>query len=788
MNPAVIMLMAILLLQPAMALAGIIVRSGEHAAYSRLVFPLKGKMKWRMKWLGDRYELRFFPPPGRIDLSNVFRFIPRTRLRTMQAPADLPGVIMIPAAGYHARARELLPGYLVVDFRAGPVRVRETGTLGTHDRVRASMIGPPWPPHLATNAGRDKTEPGPGHAGTMTPARLGRESQKTTSRPAKVPPGGQANGETARVFLPDIRLMLARAHLLAQLRNARDEGLILPGPEGGRKVAHAARADSATPQAPQPGNPEGSVGLEARRHLVVHPVAGTPSTVAPALSPDEQARCPEDRVFRLPFDPGQGRVPVALGTLRSGIVNEAGRVDPGKLENMVRFFISRRMGVEARALLDSYPGILADAPLLADMVRVIETGTAKPNGALGRYVGCPGKAGIWAIFSRPDLTITSYADGQSLLSDFAMLPAGLRHLLGAGLVGRLRKAGALRLASGIAALTRRAPGPESDEFKLEKARLDLAMNRTQQARKELSTIAKGRSPLAARAMTIFLEAGLKAGVSAPPGMLDVAAFQAFSLRFTPAGARLRRAEILQRAIAGNQGEAFDILAHETRVGAVDKQDAAEIAAGIFRSFSLERMDPGQFVELFFHFRGLLGRAAKFDDVRRHVARALIKSGLPAVALEVLSPMSRRESRATRLIRARALINLDSARTALDLLDGITGPEAGKLRAQALERLGLYSRALALEHGSTDSPALQRTAWRAGRWDIVRKGRDKLRKDAAIYAQGGAGNGTVRDGVPTFATHLKAPEKPQLAGLRRILEASRLSRQTVENLLRQNPAP
>ncbi len=788
MNPAAIMLATVLLLQPAMALAGITVRSGEHAAYSRLVFPLKGKMKWRMKWLGDRYELRFFPPPGRIDLSNVFRFIPRTRLRSMQAPADLPGVVMIPAAGYHARARELLPGYLVVDFRAGPVRVRETGPLVTPGPARASMIGPPWPPLLTTSAGRGETEPGQGPAGSTTQARLGGESQKTTSRPAKVPPVDQASGETARVFFPDIRLMLARAHLLAQLRNAREEGVILPGPEGGHKADRAAGADSANSGIPQPGNSNGSVGLEARRNMSVHPVPGTQSVAVPALNPDDLARCPDDRVFRLPFDRRQGRMPVALGALRSGIVNEAGRVDPGKLENMVRFFISRRMGVEARALLDSYPGILTDASLLADMARVIEIGAGAPDGALGRYVGCPGEAGIWAIFSRPYLTATSYADGQSLLSDFAMLPAGLRHLLGAGLVGRLRKAGALRLASGIAALTQRAPGPESDEFKLEKARLDLAMNRTRQARKELSTIASGRSPIAAEAMTLFLEAGLKAGVPAPPDMLDIAAFQAFSLRFTPAGARLRRAEILQRAIAGDQGEAFDILAHETRVGAVDKQDAAEIAAGIFRSFSLERMDPAQFVKLFFRFRGLLGSAAKFDDVRRHVARALIKSGLPAVALQVLSPMSRRESPATRLIRARALIDLDSARMALDLLDGMTGPEVGKLRTQALERLGLYGRAVASEPGLTDSPALQQTAWRAGRWDIVRKGRNKLRKDAAIYAEGGPGDGMVRDGVPTFATHLKAPEKPQLAGLQGLLKASRQSRQTVENLLRQNPAP
>ncbi len=789
MNRTGVILAGLLLLLPASVSARMRVQSGEHAAYSRLVFPLGPGMKWRLKWLGDRYELRFAPRPGRINLSDVFRFIPRTRLKDIVARPDLPGVILVPAPRYHARAVEIPPGYLVVDFRAGPAHVGERGTLVTPGRARAVMMGPPWSAQRKVAAGKgspDFRQPLPT---TKTQTDPGQKDPYPRSRRIEASSTRGGKSKEAGIFMPDIRLMTARAHLLAQLRNAQSEGIILPGLDKARGLIPPEGTAPARGGDPGTDSPGPDNGRDARRNLSIRSVFE--SSAAKGSAPDiaRLRQCPGDDKFRLPPDPDQGRKPVDLGAWRTGVVKDIDQVDAGKLENMARFLISRRMGMEAETLLSSYSGTLADASLLADMAKVVETGTGTPNGPLTRYLRCPGKAGIWAIFSRPDLTSTSYTDGNTLLDDFAALPGGLRHILGPGLIARLRKAGALQLASGIAMLTRRAPGPETVEYALEKARLDLSMGRVQQARTALVAIARGRSSHAPEAMALFLESGLKEGVAAAPGVLDDAAYQAFSLRFSPLGVRLRKAEILQRALGQKQGEAFDILVHEARVGALSAKTTRRIAAGIFRSFSLEQLDPGRFVELFFRFRRLLGIGQMFDDARRQVARALIKSGLPAVALEVLSPLNGRETPADRLIRSRALIDLGRSRAALRLLDRMTSARARALRSQALMRIGQFGRAVSAQRGTTDDRGLQQAAWRAGRWDIVRKGGDALRRQAAIYAGRDSGDSTGGAGnALTFDTHLRPPEKPQLSGLRGLLKASRQSRATIEALLRQNPQP
>jgi hypothetical protein len=106
-------------LAPSVAAAETRVRSGEHGSFTRLVFYLPAAVDdWTETRVDDGYEITVNPAPVALDTTEVFNFIPRTRISDV---ALRDGLLWIGSdCDCHLSAFLARPNVLAVDMRDGP--------------------------------------------------------------------------------------------------------------------------------------------------------------------------------------------------------------------------------------------------------------------------------------------------------------------------------------------------------------------------------------------------------------------------------------------------------------------------------------------------------------------------------------------------------------------------------------------------------------------------------------------------------------------------------------------
>lgn len=95
------------------------VRSGEHSTFTRLVFYLPGPAEaWSADKADDGYLVQVEPAPSALDTSDVFAFIPRTRISDVSLR---DGKVLIESAcDCHVAVFRARPDVIAIDVRDGP--------------------------------------------------------------------------------------------------------------------------------------------------------------------------------------------------------------------------------------------------------------------------------------------------------------------------------------------------------------------------------------------------------------------------------------------------------------------------------------------------------------------------------------------------------------------------------------------------------------------------------------------------------------------------------------------
>ena len=103
--------------------APIVVTSGEHDGFTRLVFSSATPLNWQLGATEDGYTLRVAGDGLTFDLADAFRIIGESRLAVLdpfrETPTEAELRIVLNCA-CHARPFNFRPGVLVVDLRDGP--------------------------------------------------------------------------------------------------------------------------------------------------------------------------------------------------------------------------------------------------------------------------------------------------------------------------------------------------------------------------------------------------------------------------------------------------------------------------------------------------------------------------------------------------------------------------------------------------------------------------------------------------------------------------------------------
>lgn len=747
---AVLWALAVALVPPPAAAETVRVLTGEHGGFTRLALVLAEASPWRFGRTARGYELRLERPGIRLDLTEAFRRIPRTRIAALESGEGRLALRL--GCACHAVLFEDRPGLIVIDVRDGPAPAGSPFEA-VLDAPSGPAAGPRpaprparLPPAAAAAAGADALGPWwrpPDASGGAAP------------RPQASPPPGPPAADPG--------LEAAQEQLLRALARAAAQGTVDPL----RPPAAAAGRPAARPGGLPPAADAPAAGPGLRAVSVIDRDLGAPPRLE--LTP-EAGGCLPDAALDLAAW-GDGSPPAAqIAAARRGLVGEFDRPDPAAVGRLARLYLHLGFGAEARATLAAFGGPDPEAALLADLAAVLDDRTP-PGGHLVGMAGCPTAAALWSVLAGPLPARAEAIDRAAVRRAFSALPAHLRRALGLPLAERFLALGDAETARALRDAILRAPGEPGGAADRLAAELELAAGRGAAAEARLARLAEGGGRDAPEALARLIETRLARGESVDETLSARAAALAHEHRGTALGGRLEAAHARAEAARGAFGAAF---AAADRLAARDADAGAAVRRDLLGTLA-ETGEDADFLHHAFARPGLglpaAGPGSLADPpgaaARRALARRFAALGFGAEALAVLGPEAGNAAE-DRLLRARAALAADNPRAALRALAGRTEAAAAQLRAEALTRIGDHGGAARAYAEAGLAAEAARAAWRAGDWAALRGRGDEPRAALLDRLLGAPGAETVPEG--------------ELAAARRLLEDSARSREAIAGLL------
>ncbi|NDW32021.1 hypothetical protein [Salipiger sp. PrR007] len=716
----VLLLVLLLELRPdPTAAQQVVLRSGEHDGFTRLVLDLPEGLGWQgvPGPDGASYLVELARGGFEIRLDDVFRRIGRDRVAAVAALPGGTGVELALACDCVVES-SLHDGHLaVLDVRPRraneprpeppPATAQANGAARVEDRTVVETPGAPpgldlgLLPGLSDAAGARRLlptfDPGPRLVDeVLTPA---------------------SDREIAQSFGQSLAEELARGATQGLLD--ADGPLQEPMKQAGTpEDGSGAEADRAA-RAPDPISAEILAGSAAR---------GFGATSVLRLG--GQRACVEDRRLDLPGwfgEEGEAAAVARLGALRSRLLGEFDRIDTQVQRDLARLYISLGFGAEARALLRLENDI--PDPVLMTLATLTEGG-ADPAGVFAGQSECPGRAALWAVLGARGLPDTAQIAVPAIMATFEELPLGLRRILGPRLSERLAEEGEFDAARNVLSRLARALGRVTEEMQLAAARIARATGATAEAETLLSELIAAPGELGVAAAVESIDLATAEGHQVPSEMVELTGAYSTERRTTDSRDALWLAHVraawanaeFDRAFAEISGPAE--VAAETRLRARAEALEALTASGPDAKFLRHALDPLN-----------LALAPVDPGLALKVADRLLALGLPEAAGRWLAgPAPPGRAHDWRLLEARLALASQRPEAAEIALVGLQGDDVLRLRAEAREGMGDFEFAQAAYEQLGDAQNAARLAWLAGDLEATARGEDPVLAEAAALAR------------------------------------------------------
>lgn len=645
----------------------LVVRSGEHPNFTRLVMKLPDGADWSLRTGTSEAELTLSLPEVEFDTQGVFARIPRNRLTRLEQ--DGPGDPLRLSFGCFCEAEAFVEAdnYLVVDIRKSDASSPVALTL--------PIVLPPSPPDPAP---APKVEP------VTLPLDL--PLRNADSNLTQILPG---QGRT-------------ELRLLTQITRAVDQDVLDIAPDVVAVESQTSEPQD-DPEVPQTLGISENIRIATVIDRDLYGVSDHISTT----STNRTCSAIED------LDLAQWGEPDGfadhIGDLRNNVITEAGDIDPDVVAELAKQYIYFGFGAEALNTLSLHPEpsrLSWELPLLAGLM---DTGEPLKTDDLSGLQHCDGPISLWSVLAQDNLDTD--ANTQAITNAFAKLPEHLQFQLGPRLGMILSRAGDKVSTRAILRILNRnlpSPTPEVSLVEAEVARLDGDHEEYQE---KLETVVEDTSDSeqAPRALIALLEDRWKLRQGFSEADTELLAAHAHEFRRSELGAELQRAHVLALALNGQFDDGFAELS---------KLDAEQRPTSLNRVLTLltERANDVSFLKLALEHGtqrpGILTR-----ETVDGMAERLIELGFFKQALDLLDdPVQGRVAQNRKFLLARAALGLNLPhRAQLELL-GTNGPEASRLRAQALQQKGELSAAAEqlVESGQLDEAA--RALWLTEDWE------------------------------------------------------------------------
>lgn len=604
---------AALLAAHAATAAPILVRSGEHSDFSRLVLPLPDNAGWHLSPTDDGYALEIDGLAGSaLDLSRIFQFVPRTRLREATPGTGSITLSLTTDRDSHAEAFVTAAGQLVIDIRDG---------------------APPAGPDIAVAKDASMAEPADGTAGDSPwdmpgPLPLGAVTAAIPADPNVALYWRDA--PHAEPPVPDMERDQVPAATGSDAMSAMPVPPIAPPPIGDlepalrHQLARAAAQGLVEFDAPHEQPAGGAEGDPAAAPWQLDAATSIDRAFAdPAegiAAGSDGGACPAPADYDIGDWGGEAEFAAGLAARRSGLVGEFDRPDPARVLALARYYVHSGFGAEAGLALTAFAARGPEAERVRTLARIVD-GEPPDSPELRGFTACQSPVALWAVLARPALGPGDVVASGAVYEAFSGLPPHLRRSLGPPLAERFIAAGDIAMARSIRDAIERASESSDVAIRLTDARLASAEGRHDDSEVALDAALHDGGPQAEEAALLLAEARVRNADAGTQEFRDTVAALAFAQRRTGTGARYQRVHLLLLGLAGEWGAAFDALDK-----AADA-DRPALTRELFATLAAHADEPN-LLQRYFAGRDAFEAAIPTPELRAAVADRLEKAGFP----------------------------------------------------------------------------------------------------------------------------------------------------------------
>lgn len=722
-----------------------VLRSGEHDGFTRLVANLPQDVKWNLDIEGATLQLRFNETFPTIDISSVFQRISRNRISQIQKRSDNLGIDIFLACdcGFQAILEE--NSLLVIDISEtlrnrssqGDENIFDNASKPEIDDQRAVTL-----PLLNEGAQRNFFI-----AETILTQNNVAISNISTFQKNELNTM-EAHDQDTRD--PEV-FYLNRKALLAQISSATSEGILKP--------SHSMEEVSSAIQGNFPKWQD-------------HPNLRTIST-SELVSQDEildslkQKTCIPKEEFDVSNWGHTDGFATGLSMWRNLLMEEFDKVDGVAALGLARHYIHYGFGQEAQAILDLLSYSDSQIDHLRRMARIVDLGHDPVTDDNSWMMECGKEELLWSVLSLERVSSLTEPDSSAVRLAFEGLPPTLKQHLGPSLAKKLAESGDSVGADGILTSVGRDGSNPSPAFDYAQASQILRAGDTQTATKPLSNVLKTNSEYSPLALIALIDTAVAENQHVDDSTVNLVASYLFENRQTDLSEDLSRAHILALAFSGRFTEAFDNLTlFEDATNTLDSFDT--------RSQVMERLldhaDDIKFLAAVMN-RQLTGLSSAIEN---RFAQRLLDLGFPETALEIMAETAEDEDdRTRRLLRARAAMLMNEPEVAEAELMGLSGEEVFSLRAAARRLRGDFGANTNNYPETYTEQQLEDLDWLAGNRPLIDPGNNQ---DALMPLD--------PDGISTFdqSQELDSPTSGMISNAESLIQDSNETRIALQEVL------
>ncbi|AEI92077.1 hypothetical protein [Roseobacter litoralis] len=653
---------AILLPMP-LAAEPIVVRSGEHASFTRLVMQLPAGVQWSMEQETNTPVLRLINHNEGFDLSVAFEIIPRTRLQALVAKASQLELQLACNCTVNAFLEQ--NSFLVIDITNSEAPVSEvlTDVDNRPEALGVPVSGFTYGELLWSQADRQSDQDS---------ADLMQEGSSEA-----VNSNGEQTNRTENELVSE-----TQERLLAAFSSAASRGILRPKPD--ISIASSAESSEAPP-------------VEIFDTSEQIPVAAIPSTgnmrISNSSDIPESGR-EQDIVASSPVCADPSIVDFAswgaeedmgkqIGASVLDLYDPSGRLVPEKVLHHARLQLFFGLGQEAKQTLEMAPNLKAEYPELLDIANILEFGHAHNPRSLHRFADCDSDLALWALLAASEIPMDRTVNALAALRGLEKLPNHLKPHFAQKVSERLSARGDVANAS-IAIRSFQRLADNDAQPKMVQAELSDLRNESTKADAIINEIVNSETNETPEAIIELIERQVATRKPVQADLALLAETYAFELRNSEQGPKMFRSFVLAAASSGQYGKAFASI--EEQKSKLNAETVTELTSFAFTEFANGARDVDFLAGYFEQFptskealnqKAILATAERLFDLGFQNEAESVLLNLPGQLL----------SQDVRMLRSRISLFQNNYQRSYDLISDLDGPEAALIKGQAMQGLG-----------------------------------------------------------------------------------------------------